>query len=180
MLDTASQLFYHQGYNATGINQILEESSVAKASLYTHYGSKDELGVAYLKAAREEWFSGLTGFTGKKSAAIDKLLACFDFLEQNLKQHHFRGCKFINMMAEITDASKAMQQQILEHKTRLRKFIGKLAAEARPAAAKLPPDVLADTVYLLFEGAIVESKICKDTWPVKVAKRTIRNLLAKE
>ena len=55
ILETASRLFYTQGYNATGINQILEEAKVAKASLYTHYGSKDELGIVYVKSARDEW-----------------------------------------------------------------------------------------------------------------------------
>ena len=59
ILETASRLFYTQGYNNTGINQILDEAKVAKASLYLHFGSKDELGIHYLKAGRKEWFEGV-------------------------------------------------------------------------------------------------------------------------
>ena len=55
ILETASRLFYIQDNN-TGINQILDEAKVANASLYQHFGSKDELGIHYLKAAREELF----------------------------------------------------------------------------------------------------------------------------
>ena len=95
ILETAARLFYAQGYNATGINQILEEAKVAKASLYTHYGSKDELGIAYVKSAREDWFSALHIFLEKKNTANEKLLACFDFLERNLRLNDYKGCRFI-------------------------------------------------------------------------------------
>ena len=56
ILETAYKLFYAQGYNVTGINQILEESGVAKASLYQHFGSKEDLGIEYIKQVREDWF----------------------------------------------------------------------------------------------------------------------------
>ena len=59
ILDTASRLFYDQGYQATGINQIIEEASIAKSSLYQHFRTKDDLLVAYLKIAEREWFEGL-------------------------------------------------------------------------------------------------------------------------
>jgi AcrR family transcriptional regulator len=54
ILETAYKLFYTQGYNVTGINQILDQAKVAKASLYQHFGSKEELRVAYIKKVRED------------------------------------------------------------------------------------------------------------------------------
>jgi AcrR family transcriptional regulator len=177
VLETASRLFYCQGYNATGINQILEEAKVAKASLYQHYGSKDELGIAYLKNAREEWFAGLDKWTSSKNAPKQKVLSCLDFLEYALRMNDFRGCKFINMLAEIADSSPLMRQQIIEHKARLRKYIKDLVIQALPTYNPDKADMIGDSVYLLFEGAIVESKIYKDTWPVKSAKKMIKNLL---
>ncbi|NLR57353.1 TetR/AcrR family transcriptional regulator [Chitinophaga polysaccharea] len=180
ILATAARLFYEQGYNATGINQVLEEAGVAKASLYSHFGSKDELGLAYLKAARQDWFQAVTAVVDAKTAPLDRLLAPFDFLETQLPRQDFRGCRFINMLAEIGNSHKEMQQQVAEHKRKLRRYLHQLllaipGVEGHPAA-----DTWADTIYLLFEGAIVETKVFRDIWPVKAAKKTIKHLLSKQ
>ena len=175
ILETASRLFYSQGYNSTGINQILQEANVAKASLYQHFGSKDELGVYYLKAGREEWFSGIEQWTTGKKSNIHKLLACFDFLEYALQKHDYLGCKFINMLAEIGNGSPLMNKEIVEHKARLRQYIKGFVEQAMNDRRQ--SDVVGDSIYLLFEGAIVESKIYRDTWPVKKAKKMIAILL---
>ena len=177
IFETATRLFYTQGYNNTGINQILEEANVAKASLYKHFGSKDKLGVAYLKHSREEWFKGLDKWTASKSSGTLKLLACYDFLDYALKMNDYKGCRFINILSEIEETSPLMRQQVLEHKTALREYLKGLV---RLSLGKEKEDkilMVADTAYLLFEGAIVESKIYKETWPVKTAKRIVKTLL---
>lgn len=179
ILETACRLFYKQGYNNTGINQILEEAKVAKASLYQHYGSKEDVGLAYLKAARVEWFEGLDQWTKAKSTPLKKILACFDFLEYVLRINEFRGCKFINMLAELADSNEVMQKEVLAHKAKLREYIRNLVKEALPEAVSGTTDSVADAVYLLFEGAIVESKIYKDAWPIKSAKEMVKRLLNK-
>lgn len=172
ILATAARLFYEQGYNSTGINQVLEEAGVAKASLYSHFGSKEELGLAYLKEARTAWFAGITATVEKKKAPVERLLAAFDFLEQQLPQQDFKGCRFINMLAEIGDSQPEMQLQVLEHKRKLRKYLHQLLI-----AVPGQTPAQADTIYLLFEGAIVESKVYRDLWPVKTAKKTVRLLI---
>ena len=179
ILETASRLFYTQGYNNTGINQILDEAKVAKASLYQHFGCKDELGIHYLKAGREEWFAGIEKWTGAKKTADQKLVACFDFLQYALQQNNFVGCKFINMLSEIGETSPLMYKEITEHKEKLRKYIKSFVESALQRKATEETDVLGDSIYLLFEGAIVESKICKDIWPVKKAKWMVQILLQK-
>jgi len=177
ILETASRLFYIQGYNNTGINQVLDEAKVAKASLYQHFGSKDELGIHYLKAAREEWFAGLDKWTNSKKTPVQKLIACFDFLEYSLQQNNFLGCKFINMLSEIGDTSAPMSHEILEHKRKLRQYIKSFIEQALHEKPAGDIDVISDAIYLLFEGAIVESKIYKETWPVKKAKKMIKILV---
>ncbi len=176
ILETASRLFYKQGYNNTGINQILEEAKVAKASLYQHFGSKEDVGLEYLKAARIEWFEGLDKWTGNKGTPLQKLYACFDFLEYALRNNEFRGCKFINMLSELADAGPAMLKQIVEHKAKLRDYIKTFVKEAMMQdSARI--ETMGDSIYLLFEGAIVESKIYKDAWPVKSAKKMVKMIL---
>lgn len=174
LLETASKLFYEQGYNLTGINEILEKSGVAKASLYTHYGSKDELGLAYLKTSSERWLKELKEFADREHNPLQRLLACFDFLEAGMRKRHFRGCTFMNMMAEITDASKEMQAEIIAHKSRLRNLIKSLTKDAGAEN-----EAVGDMVYVLFEGAIAESKIFKNVWPVRTAKNSVQMLLKK-
>lgn len=173
ILATAGRLFYEQGYNSTGINQVLEEAGVAKASLYSHFGSKEELGLAYLKETRTEWFAGITAMVDKKTDPADRLLAIFDFLERQLPLQHFKGCRFINMLAEIGDSQPEMQQQVLEHKRKLRRYVQQLLAAVHDSGEPS----LADTIYLLFEGAIVESKVYKEIWPVKTAKKMVKRLI---
>ncbi len=169
---TAARLFFEQGYQATGINQVLEEAGVAKASLYTHFGSKEELGLAYLKEARVAWFAGITAMVDKKQSPAERLLAIYDFLEQSMLANQFRGCRFINMLAELGTEGAAMQEQIREHKEQLRRYVRKLAAAAGQTAAT------GDIAYLLFESAITECKIYRDLWPVKAAKKQVKQLLS--
>ena len=176
ILETASRLFYSQGYNSTGINQILEEAKVAKASLYQHFGSKEDVGLEYLKAARIEWFDGLEKWSGNKSTPLQKLNACFDFLEYNLRNNDYKGCKFINMLSELADSGPAMRKQIVEHKTKLRDHLKSLVRDAIGKDSG-KAEMIGDSVYLLFEGSIIESKIYKDVWPIKSAKKMIKNLL---
>jgi AcrR family transcriptional regulator len=177
ILETASRLFYTQGYNNTGINQILDEAKVAKASLYQHFGSKDELGVYYLKAARQEWFAGIEKWTGAKKTPIQKLIACFDFLEYALQQNNFLGCKFINMLSEIGDTNALMSKEVLEHKGKFRQYLKSFIQGPLQGKPIEDIDILGDSIFLLYEGAIVQSKIHKETWPVKKAKRMVQLLL---
>jgi AcrR family transcriptional regulator len=172
LLQTASRLFYEQGYNLTGINQILEESGVAKASLYAHYGSKDDLAIAYLRDSSDRWLRSLKDVVDQQPDPTRRVFACFEFIEAGIRKRKFRGCRFINMMAEINDASEEIHAEIVKHKSKLRKLIKTLTAEA-----SAEDDGLGDTVYLLFEGAIIESRVFKNLWPVKNAKQTVETLL---
>lgn len=179
ILETAARLFHSQGYNNTGINQILAEAGVAKASLYQHFGSKDELGVAYLKEGRKEWFSGLDQWTAAKKAPGQKLSACFDFLEYVLQKDDFLGCKFINMLSEIGRNSPLMSREVVEHKGKLRRYMKDFVEKAMEGSSEPEVDMVGDAIYLLFEGAIVESKIYRETWPVKRARKMSEMLLSK-
>ena len=79
ILDTASRLFYDQGYHVTGINQIIEEAEIARASLYNHFPSKTDLLLAYLDRTHIEWFVELDSYLAPLPTAREKLIALFDF-----------------------------------------------------------------------------------------------------
>ena len=177
ILETAYKLFYTQGYNMTGINQILEEAKVAKASLYQHFGSKEELGVEYIKKVREDWFFAFENHLSKKKDQKQKILTAFDFLEINMKINDFKGCRFLNLLADIDQTSKEMQNQILEHKTKLRNLFKTLVQRYSIENLEFTFPNTHDTIYLLFEAAIVESKVYIDVWPILTAKKTVNNIL---
>jgi len=177
ILETAYNLFYKQGYNTTGINQILDEAKVAKASLYQHFGSKEELGVEYIKKVREDWFLAFEIHLSKKKDSKQKILTAFDFLEINMKINDFRGCRFLNLLSDIDTTSTEMQNQILEHKTKLRNLFTTLIQQYTSENLKWEFPNAHDTIYLLFEAAIIESKVYKDTWPIITAKKAVSNIL---
>ncbi len=177
ILETAYKLFYTQGYNMTGINQILEEAKVAKASLYQHFGSKEELGVEYIKKVREDWFKAFDTHLSKKENPKQRIITAFDFLEINMVINNFKGCRFINLLSDIDTTSTEMQNQILEHKMKLRNLFKTLIQEYTEGKFELLIPNTHDTIYLLFEAAIIESKIYKDVWPILTAKKTVNNIL---
>src|ERR1700754_5098220 len=92
ILDTAARLFYEQGYQATGINQIIEEASIAKSSLYQHFKTKEELLIAYLKIAEKDWFEELYKIVGKDKDAAEKILGLFDYRKQLVERKKYKGC----------------------------------------------------------------------------------------
>ena len=168
ILETALRLFHEQGYHTTGINQIISEAGVAKASLYLHFKSKEDLGVEYLKARQEIWFAQLLSFTDESKKTKKKILAAFDYLAYNNEKENFRGCSFMNMLSEIPSEDSVLLTMIQQYKQQVRQFFADLMEH--------PKDQLSDTVYLLFESAMLESQLYKSQWPVDRAKKIIADL----
>ncbi|MBC6700124.1 TetR/AcrR family transcriptional regulator [Hymenobacter puniceus] len=174
LVATASRLFYEQGYGLTGINQIIAEARIAKGSLYQHFASKDELCVEYLRTKNQQWFAALTAYLN--ATQTPRVLACFDFLVEHSVRDHFRGCSFLNILAEVPASQTTITAEARRHKQALRTLLRSLVAEvAQPAP---DPEALGDTVYLLFEGAITESQVQQHVWPIQLAKQTVAKLLS--
>lgn len=169
LLDTASGLFYRQGYHATGINQVIAEAGVARASLYLHYESKESLLLAFLQQRHTDWMEGLKTFTAKASKPREKILAAFDYLQDNNEREDFRGCAFLNILSETTDQDTAILRVIQDHKKDVRAFLADILTREK--------QLVQDHVYLLFESAIVESQLYRNQWPVQEAKKMVNGLL---
>lgn len=74
IIETASILFHQQGYNSTGINQVISEAKVAKASFYQHFKSKDDLCIEFLNVRHNYWFTELSNFISKSKNTKEKIL----------------------------------------------------------------------------------------------------------
>src|ERR1700761_1847509 len=152
ILDTASRLFYDQGYHITGINQIIEEAAIARASLYNHFPSKTDLLLAYLDRTHAEWFIELDKYLAPLPNPRQKLLALFDYRIQRQQKLKYKGCHFNKITAETCEDEQVFQR-VKAHKGRFRQYIRDLVI-AVGHRGLLEDEILADTLFLLLEGGI--------------------------
>ena len=120
IIETASELFYYEGYNQTGINQIIAEAGVAKASMYQHFRSKEDIAVAYLKKRHTNWIGDLFEFIADKKTVSDKLISCFDYLDHWLTEVEYRGCGFQNIFIDLPKDQQKIKDQVILHKKRIK------------------------------------------------------------
>lgn len=160
ILNVASELFHQQGYNSTGINEIIEKSCVAKATFYNHFKSKEDLAIAYLEHRHGQWFDQLCGATKGCTSVEDRILESFSFIEKMNRLENYRGCAFLNMISEVGVANPNIHRVIQSHKTDLQKFFKDI----------LQDEERAFLIYMLFEASIVESQVYRNQAYVKKVK----------
>jgi AcrR family transcriptional regulator len=167
IVEITFELFAKQGYNSTGINQIISEAEVAKASFYQYFKSKEDLCVEFLKVRHEYWFRELNNFLSKEKDPTSKTIKAFDFLVYMNKIENFRGCSFLNILSEIPMDNIKILSVIQSHKADLRNFFLEL----------LNDDTLSDHIYMLFESSIIESQLFKSNELIEKSKKIATNLI---
>ncbi len=171
LLDTATKLFAQQGIRAAGIDLILREANVAKSSLYSCFGSKEALVIAYLErldqADRNRWIQR----TAKLTDPVAKVLAFFDLAAAAARARDYRGCLYANAATEFPGAELA---PVRAHRDWVRSTLTDLLRAARIAQ----PSVLAGQIQILYDGALVGSKIERSTRPVTAARQMAERLIA--
>ena len=175
LIETALELFYREGFHATGIDKILAESGVAKMTLYKHFRSKDELILAALRRRDERfrnWF--MRAVESRAATPRERLVAVFDVLDEWLAGQDFHGCMFINAAAEYGRADDPIHSLAGEHKRLVKAFIQKLAE----AAGAADPEALASVLALLAEGAIVMAAVAGERDAAKRARQAAATLVA--
>ena len=155
VFQTASRLFYQHGYRAVGVDTLAAESGIGKMTLYRHYPSKDDLIVAYLQDSNELFWKLFAEITQDAPTAREKLLAFFDSLQEYVLSPACYGCPFLNVATEYPDADYPGHQVAIAHKQTVRARFRQLAKEA---GAK-EPDVLADQLFLLMDGAYMAARM---------------------
>ena len=155
LLDTASRLFYERGFQAVGVDEIAAEAGVAKMTLYRHFPSKDDLVVAYLERSDDamcDWFEHALA-AGRDP--VDKIMAVFTALGTLAQSQQCLGCTFQVTASEYPDPSHPAHRVAVSHKREVRK---QFAALTRTAGLR-DPDVLADQLLMLMEGAWVAARM---------------------
>lgn len=116
ILATANRLFYGEGIRAAGVDRLISESSVTKATFYKHYGSKDRLVVAYIEGQHDSVRGTIDGLVNDSATPRAALDAVFSAISAEIQAPAFRGCPFINAAGEYTDPGHAVRVAIMDHR----------------------------------------------------------------
>ena len=166
ILDTAGRLFYGQGIRAVGVDTIAAEIGISKRTLYNYFPSKDELIVAYLSRH----------FVPAKTSdrpVLEQILRYFDWLERWFASDTFRGCPFVNAVAELCDPTHPAAEMAVAFKEQRRLWLRDALTQLNVA----DPDGLATQVAILVEGAIIAALVRGDPGVAGAAKAAARVLL---
>jgi AcrR family transcriptional regulator len=157
LLAAADELFYSEGVHVVGIDRIVERAGVAKASLYSIFGSKDELVRAYLEQHFEERQRRIARVLAAYNTPRERLLGVFAELEELLAGPVFRGCRFIMATSEARpgDASEAVAEEY-------RAWIRSLFIELAEASGASDARQLGRQLALLYDGAAVAARMDMD------------------
>jgi AcrR family transcriptional regulator len=175
ILDTASTLFYERGVRAVGVDLVVDESGVAKTSLYRHFRTKDDLIVAFLEREDVEfwgqWDEVAARHAGDPAGEIE---AHMRWIGKRLARANYRGCPQINVAAEFAQADHPAREVSARHMQALR---GRLTGLARQLGAARPGE-LAAQLGLLVNGAFVSASLLTPEEATRVLLGSARALLA--
>ncbi len=175
ILETAVRLFYSRGIRATGVDLIIDKAGVHKSTFFKHFPTKREIIIAYLNLRDERWMDWfMARVESIAKTPEDRLVAIFDVLAEWYRQPDFRGCAFINAVAESPDETTIEFQLSVEHKKRLESFVVKIAKSFDARRDKR----LTDQILVLIEGSIIRAQMEKSPKPALIAKSVVKALLA--
>jgi AcrR family transcriptional regulator len=166
LLAAADELFYAEGVHVVGIDRIVERAGVAKASLYSIFGSKDELVRAYLDKHFRQRQRRIAAVLAAHKTPREGLLGVFGEIEGALEGSEWRGCRFISAGAEARpgDASEAVSE---EYRGWLRSVFVDLSEAAGASDAR----ALGRQLSLLYDGAAVAARMDQDRRGAAIAVR---------
>ncbi|SIR29159.1 TetR/AcrR family transcriptional regulator [Micromonospora avicenniae] len=139
LLATATRIFYAEGIHSVGVDRIIAEAKVTRATFYRHFPGKEDLVVAYLQAADQAIRDHVETASAAGRPAADALQAIAESIARDIQSAGFRGCAFLNAVAEYPDPDNAVHQAVLAHRQWFLETINALLAdiqesEAEPAA----------------------------------------------
>ena len=173
VLDAAYELFSQRGIRAVGVEEVIDRAGVAKATLYRHFPSKDDLVLAFLERREERWTRGLVEAEARRRGATptEQLLAIFDVFDDWFRGESFDTCSFINVLLEL-GASHPAGRASIGHLSNIRAIVRGLADEA----GLNDTDAFARSWHILMKGAII-SAAEGDLDAAQQAKAMARQLL---
>lgn len=150
LLDTATRLFYAEGLHAVGVDRIVAEAQVTRATLYRHFPSKDDLLVAYLTQADEAIRARTDAARSSGADPDDIIRSVAQSIADDIQRPGFRGCAFLNAAAEYPDRDHPVHQAVLKH----REWFLATMIELFSDTGKIDPEPAARHFVMLRDGAM--------------------------
>ncbi len=150
LIAAATRLFYAEGIHAVGVDRLIDEAGVTRATMYKQFAGKEGLVLSYLEAQDAQIRAIFDGAAGALHGA-GLLDAVLDGIAEDVREHHTRGCPFINAAAEYPDATGAVRLLIARHRDWFRAALEQVAAQA----GLTRPDQVAASLVLLRDSALV-------------------------
>jgi AcrR family transcriptional regulator len=174
LLAAANELFYEEGVHTVGIDRVIERAGVAKASLYSAFGSKEELVLAYLALRAERRQRRISERIARFDDPRAQILAIFEFLCELVNEPDFRGCAFANACAE----GPRGESKVSDVAMNMRAWTRRLFVELASAAGAANGAQLGRQLALLYDGAIVSAAVDREPESAVEALAVARLLLA--
>ncbi len=163
LLNTANRLFYAQGIQATGVDQVVAEAGVAKATLYNNFPGKDGLIAAYLERRLVAWVASVREVDVPSLSAAERVDRLFALLEQGMRSRDFRGCPFTNAVIECPDVEE-IHEVVKQYRTAMTDHFATISGldQDDPRVTRLA---------MIYDGALVAAKSVQDWKAVEEARR---------
>jgi AcrR family transcriptional regulator len=157
LLEAANELFYAEGIQSVGIDRVIERAGVAKASLYSTFGSKEELVRAYLEERHAKVLAWRRAAAASVDDPVEKILAIFESSARDFARPDFNGCAFAGAMAESPPGGR-VDEATRSFRDDIRAMFEELAGDAGARR----PEVLARQLQMLYDGAGLAAKLDRD------------------
>jgi AcrR family transcriptional regulator len=153
ILASAYELFSRRGVRSVGIEEVIERAGVAKATLYRHFRSKDELVLAFLDRRGRLWTREWVEAEARRRGETpeEQLLAIFDLFDEWFRLEDFEGCSFVNVLLELNGEDGPVRSASARHLAAIRDVLRTLAEEG----GFREPDAFAHSWHILMKGSIV-------------------------
>lgn len=174
LLIAAGDLFDREGIRAIGIDRLIADAGVARASLYYHFGSKDSLVLAYLQRVDSSDRERFARATAELAAdPRQRVRTVFMLAEAGARRRRFRGCLYVNALTEFPDRDHGVRGVVTAHREWL---LAELTSALHQAGATEPGE-LAGRLQLLYDGALVGSKAARSPAPIRQAAKLAEQLI---
>jgi AcrR family transcriptional regulator len=167
ILETADRLFYLRGIRAIGVDTIAAEIGISKRTLYNHFPSKDALISAYLERR-------FVQPRASDKSPVEQILGTFDSLERRFASKDFRGCPFVNAVAEVGPENRSVRRIAVAFKESRRLWFRDLLVKIGVP----DPEALATQLVLLVDGSIAQDLVRDDPNMARAAKEAAKALLS--
>lgn len=177
-MDAARELFYENGYEATGLAQIRERAAVNSGSLYYFFPSKEDLLVAVLEQYKQlMWPIVMEPVFSRISDPVERIFAVLDGYRQMLDATACTtGCPIGNLALEMSQRSESARQHIAENFENWRGVIKRCLDEA---ADRLPADLdrdrLSTFVLTVMEGGVMQARTHRRVEPFEASVTMLRD-----